>query len=108
VLRKERLLECRAGGVFGLALLLTVVDFGLFTSERALVVLEVVGFGVVSLDAVEEKIAVFLQDRVNVKRQAVEVGGENGGLSERAGFQSGQRWGEFRGSRGFGGLELVD
>ena len=108
VLRKEGLLECRAGGVFGLALLLPVVDLGLFTGERTLVVLEVVGLGVVSLDAVKEKIAVLLQDGVNVERQVVEVGGENGGLSERAGFQSGQRWGEIRGSRGAGGLELVD
>lgn len=108
VLRKEGLLECRAGGVFGLALLLPVVDLGLFTGERTLVVLEVVGLGVVSLDAVKEKIAVLLQDGVNVERQVVEVGGENGRLSERAGFQSGQRWGEIRGSRGAGGLELVD
>lgn len=86
VLGKERLFESSAGGVLSLALLLPVADLGLFTGKRTLVVLEVVGLGVVGLDAVEEKVAVLLQEGVNVERQVVEVGGENGGFSKWAGL----------------------
>jgi len=78
VLGKKGLLEGCTGGVLGLALLLPVVDFGLFTSERTLVVLEVVGLGVMSLDAVKEKVAVLLEEGVDVERQVVEVGGKDG------------------------------
>lgn len=108
VLGKEGLLEGCTGGVLGLALLLPVVDLGLFTSERTLVVLEVVGLGVVSLDAVKEKLAVLLEEGVDIERQVVEVGGKDGRLGVRAGFQGGQRWGEVRRARGVGGLELVN
>lgn len=96
VLGKEGLLESCTGGVLGLALLLPVVDLSLFTSERTLVVLEVVGLGMVSLDAVKEKLAVLLEEGVDIERQVIKVRGKNGGLGVRAGFQGGQRWGEVR------------
>ena len=108
VLGEKRLLESCAGGVLGLALLLPVVDLGLLPGKRTLVVLEVVGFGVVGLDAVEEKVAVLFQERVSVECQVVEVRREHGGFGEWAGFQGRQRGGKVSGGRRVGGLQLVD
>lgn len=107
VLGEEGLLERGAGGVLLGALLLPVVDLLLLTAEHTLVVLVVVGLGVVGLDAVQEEIAVLLQVGIDVERQVVEVGGENGGFRVRAGLEGGERGGKVgRGSGG--GLQLVD
>ena len=108
ILGERSLLESCACGILSLALLLPAVDLGLLTGERTLVVLEVVGLGVVSLNAVEEKVAVLLQEGVSIKRQVVEVGSEDGGFGKRAGFQGGQGRGEVRRTHWAGGLELVD
>lgn len=78
VLWERGLLERCAGGVLGLALGLPGCDLGLLTGKRALVVLEVACLGVVGLNAVEEEIAVLLQEGVNVEGEVVEVGGQNG------------------------------
>jgi hypothetical protein len=107
VLGEEGLLEGGAGGVLLGALLLPVVDLLLLTAKHTLVVLVVVGLGVVGLDAVQEEVAVLLQVRVDVERQVIEVGGEDGRFGVGAGLEGGERGGKVgRGSGG--GLQLVD
>ena len=108
VLGERRLLEGRAAGVLGLALGLPGSDLGLLAGQRPLVVLVVVGLGVVRLDALEEKIAVLLQVRVDAERQVVVVGVQNGVLDEGAGLQGGQGRGQLGGRRHLGALQLVD
>lgn len=108
ILGQKRLLERRASGILLLALRLPSADSLLLARERALVVLEVVGLSVVSLDAVQEQVAVLLQEGVDAKGEVVVVGGENSRLDEGSGFQSGQRWGKIRRSRNVGSLKLVD
>jgi len=51
-------------------------DFLLFASERALVVLVVVEFGVVGFDAVEKEVAGFFEEGVDTQVEAFEVGCE--------------------------------
>lgn len=65
VLGQKRLLCGGTAGVLGLALCLPLSDLGLFTGERTLVELVVVEFGVVSLYAVEEEVAGFLEEGVD-------------------------------------------
>ena len=109
ILWKERLFEGRAAGVLGLALLLPVVDLGLLTTESALVVLKVVGLGVVCLDAIEEKVAVLLEERVNAKQEVVEVRGKNRGFRRWAGLEGSQRWRKVKWRRLLlGSLKLVN
>lgn len=108
ILGQERLLEGRTAGVLGLALGLPGGDLGLLTSKRTLIVLEVVGLGVVGLDAVQQKVAVLLEEGVDAERQVVEVGGQNAVLNEGALLQSSQRGGKVGRSGLAGALELVD
>ena len=108
VLGEKGLLEGRAGGILGLALLLPVVDLGLLTSDRALVVLEVVGLGVVGLDAVKEQVAVLLHERIDAEQQVVEVRGEDSRLSGCARLERSEGRREISGPRLLGGLKLVD
>jgi hypothetical protein len=61
----------------------------------------------VGLDAVQEEVAVLLQVGIDVERQVVEVGGEDGGFGVRAGLEGGERGGKV-GRGGGGGLQLVD
>lgn len=108
VLGEQGLLEGGAGGVLLGALLLPVVDLLLLAAQDTLVVLVVVHLGVVGLDAVQEKVAVLLEEGVDAERQVVEVGGEDGRLREGAGLKGAERGGKVGGSRGLGGLQLVD
>ena len=108
VLGEEGLLEGRAGGILRLALLLPVIDLRLFTGKRALVVLEVVGLGVVGLDAIQEQVAVLLHEGINAEQQVVEVRGENCRLSWRARFKCGKGRRKISRPGLLGGLELVD
>jgi hypothetical protein len=108
VLGERGLLEGGAGRVLGLALGDPLVDLGLLAGERALVVLEVVGLGVVGLDAVEEEVAVLLEEGVDAEGQVVVVGRQNGVLDEGAGLQRSERRGEIRRGRLAGALELVE
>ena len=108
ILGQERLLEGRTTGVLGLALGLPGGNLGLLTSERALVVLEVVGLGVVGLNAVQEKVAVLLKEGVDAERQVVVVGGQNVIIGEWALLQSSQRGGKVGRGRLGRALELVD
>lgn len=107
VLGEEGLLERGAGGVLLGALLLPVVDLLLLAAEHALIVLVVVDLGVVGLDAIQQEVAVLLEEGVDAERQVVKVGGESGGLGEGAGLESAERDREV-GGRGGGALQLVD
>ena len=107
VLGEEGLLKSGAGGVLLSALLLPVVDLLLLATKHTLVVLVVVGLSVVSLDAVEQEIAVLLEVRIDVERQVIQVGGERGGFGVRAGLEGGER-GRKVGRTGRGALQLVD
>lgn len=62
----------------------------------------------VGLDAVEEKVAVLLEEGIDAEGQVVEVGRQHGVLDEWAGFQSGQRRREIGGGRLAGALKLVE
>jgi hypothetical protein len=108
VLGEEGLLERGAGSVLLGALLLPVVDLLLLTAEHALVVLVVVDLSVVGLDAIQQEVAVLLQEGIDAERQVVKVGGESGGLGEGAGLESAERGREFGGRRRGGALQLVD
>lgn len=90
------------------ALLLPVVDLLLLTAEHTLVVLVVVDLGVVGLNAVQEEVAVLLEEGVDAERQVVKVGAESGGLGEGAGLESAERGGKVGGRGGGWGLQLVD
>lgn len=94
VLGKQGLLERRTAGVLLLALRLPLGNLLLFTGERTLVVLEVVILGVVGLDAVQEQVAVLLQEGVDAQGEVVEVGGQKSGRRQRSSLQSGERWRE--------------
>lgn len=102
------MLEGGPGGILSLALLLPVVDLGLLTGERTLVVLKVVGLGLVGFDAVEEQVAVLLHERVNAEKQVIEVRRENSRLGRSAGFQHSQGRRKIGGPGLLGSLELVD
>lgn len=67
ILGEERLLERGAGGVLLGTLLLPVVDLLLLATKHTLVVLVVVDLGIVRLDAVQQKVAVLLEEGVNVQ-----------------------------------------
>lgn len=73
---KEWLFRSCARRVLRLALLLPCGDLGLLTSELSLVVLVVVEFGVVVLDALEEQIARLLEEGVDGKVERIVVGEE--------------------------------
>lgn len=68
----------------------------------------VVGLGVVCLDAVQEEVAVLLEEGVDAERQVVEVGGEGRGLGEGARLESTERGREVGRPGGAGALQLVD
>ena len=76
VLWQERLFRQRPTGILRFPLSLPRRDFGLFSSQTALVVLVVVQFRVMCLDAVEEKIGGFGKKGVDAEIQSVEVGEE--------------------------------
>lgn len=90
------------------ALLLPVIDLLLLATDDALVVLEVVDFGVVSLNAVQQEVAVLLKERVDTERQVVKVRGEDGGFGERARLEGAERGREIGGTGGVGALQLVE
>lgn len=90
------------------ALLLPVVDLLLLAAEHTLVVLVVVGLGVVSFDAIEQEVAVLLEEGVDGKRQVVEVGGESEGLREGARLEGTEGRREVGRPGGAGALQLVD
>lgn len=104
ILGKRGLLERCPGGVLGLALGLPGGDLGLLSGEGALVVLVVAGLGVVGLDAVEEEIAVLLEEGVDAEGEVVIVGGQDRLLGECRGLQGRERGGDV--SRGRLGLVL--
>lgn len=108
VLGEEGLLERGPSGVLLAALLLPVVDLLLLTAEHTLVVLVVVGLSVVGLDAVEQEVAVLLEEGVDAERQVVEVGGEVGGLGEGARLESAEGGREVGRPGGAGALQLVN
>ena len=108
VLGEEGLLERGAGGVFLGAFLFPVVDLLLLAAEHALVVLVVVDLCVVGLNAVQQEVAVLLEEGVDVERQVVEVGSESVGLGEGAGLESAERSRKVGGPGGVGALQLVD
>ena len=108
VLGEQGLLQSSASGVLLGALLLPVVDLLLLTAEHTLVVLVIVDLGIVGLDAVQQKVAVLLQERIDAEGQVVKVRDEDGGLREGAGLKGTERGREIGRSRRMGGLELVD
>lgn len=61
------LLEGGTAGVLGFALRLPGGDLLLFTSERALVVLEVVVLGVVGFNSIQKQITVLLEERIDAQ-----------------------------------------
>lgn len=62
----------------------------------------------VHLDAVKQKVAVLLQERVDAEGEVVEVGCQHGRLGVLRRLQRGQGRGEIGGSRLSGSLELVN
>lgn len=62
----------------------------------------------VSLDAVEEEIAVLLEERIDAERQVVQVGGRRDRLGKLSLFKRSQgRW-DFDGNRDVRALVLMD
>lgn len=66
-------------------------DLGLFARKGAGIVREIVGFGVVDFDGVEELVAGLGEERVDVEGQGVVVGREGVGREKRVGFNGGDR-----------------
>ena len=79
-----------AGNVLSLSLRLPSSNLLLLTSQGPLVVLEIVVFGVVRLNGIEEQITVLLKEWVDAERQVVKVGTEGRGCGEGSLVQSGQ------------------
>lgn len=87
VLREQWLLLLSSESILLLSLLLPSGDLGLFSTERALVILSVVLFYLVALNAVEQQVASLLQEGINGKIKVVKVwrewvGGDVGIVSE--------------------------
>lgn len=108
VLGEQWLLEGGTSGVLLAALLLPVVDLLLLTAHHALVVLEVVDFGVMRFDAVQQEVAVLLEERVNAERQVVKIRSKCGGFGEWAALEGAERGRKVGGARRVGALQLVD
>jgi hypothetical protein len=108
VLREEGLVESGTGGILLCALLLPRVDLLLLATEHTLVVLVVVDLGVVGLDAVQEEIAVLLQEGIDAEGQVFEVGGKSGGFAEGTGLEGSQGGGKLSRSRRGRALQLVN
>lgn len=108
VLGEEGLVESGTAGILLCALRLPGVDLLLLAAEHTLVVLVVVDLGVVGLDAVQEEIAVLLQEGIDAEGQVVEVGGKGGVFAEGAGLKGSQGGRELSGSCGNRALQLVN
>lgn len=62
----------------------------------------------VGLDAVQEQVAVLLQERVDAQSQVVEVGAQRSGRRQRSSLQSSERWREVQRLRGRRRRQLVE
>lgn len=80
--------------VLGLALSLPRGDLLLLARQGALVVGEVVVFGVVRFNGFEEEITGFLEEGVDGKAEVIEVRGQRIGFGERVGGEDGERGGD--------------
>lgn len=107
VFGQQRLLEGRTADVLGLALSLPGGNLLLLTSERPLVILEVVVLCVVGFDGIQKQIAVLFQERIDAQGQVVEIRSESIRLGDGAIVERCQRHREFQRFGREGSRQLV-